>query len=168
MKLFKKVKTITSRTGVVHFERWAIVETSLFAWYLHKIQKEDQDHMHSHPWSFISLILKGAYIEELRKDPDSQKTIFNIKSPGTFGYFSKNWFHSIRTVVWSPVWTTVFVWRGSFEGDKWKYIVDDDTGGKYIIPFDVYREYKTEAKKEGVKFISYLRRNMVAFQYWEA
>lgn len=147
MKLFRKVKTITSKSGAVHFERWAIIETKWFAWYLHKIQKEDQDHMHSHPWNFFSIILKGSYLEEVQKNPNSRETILNLKKPFKAAFFDHRWFHSIRRIVNGPIWTTVFVWGGSFAGDKWHYLVD---AGEYYykIPFDIYRAYKSGAKHE--------------------
>ena len=146
MNLFRKVKTITSKTGLVHFERWAIIETKWFAWYLHKIQQSDKDHMHSHPWNFISLILKGSYMEEMRKNPLSLDTQWNDKTPGTITYFSNEWFHSIAHIIRGPVWTTVFTWGKPSHGDKWTYLVPASRGA-YIIPFDEYRVLRNEWKK---------------------
>jgi hypothetical protein len=160
MKIFSKVKTIKSKSGEVHFERWAVIETKWFAWYLHKIQQADQDHMHSHPWNFLSIILKGQYLEEIRKDPYSRETILNLKKPFKIGFFDRNWFHSIRRIVDGPIWTSVFVWGGSFAGDKWHYIVNGSCYDEfYKIPFDVYRDYKAAAKKENINIATYILTN---------
>lgn len=62
----KLTKEISSKTGELHFKRWAILETKWFNIYLHKIYKSDEDkHPHNHPWNFWSLILWGSYKEEL-------------------------------------------------------------------------------------------------------
>jgi hypothetical protein len=154
MKLFTKVKTITSKSGEVHFERWAIIETSRFAWYLHRIHKEDQDHMHSHPWNFVSLILKGSYLEDMTKNPRAVDSILNVKKPFKIAFFDRSWFHSIRRIIDGPIWTMVWVWGGSFAGDKWHYLVDDGAY-YYKIPFDMYRIYKTRAKDNNLTLKQY-------------
>lgn len=63
-KLFL-VREIRSREGVLHFERWRLLNLGLFAIYIHRIFRSDEDkHAHSHPWWFFSTILAGGYIEE--------------------------------------------------------------------------------------------------------
>lgn len=148
MKLLTKVKTITARDGSLHFERWAIIETTGFALYLHRIHRADKDHLHSHPWNFWSVILKGTYIEELLAPVGNTLigyTREKTRSPGVMGFTSTKIFHKIKEVVKGPVYTLVFTWGGSFDGDKWGYWVD----GKKI-PFNQYFAYKDQAKKEGL------------------
>ena len=143
MKLFTKVKTITSKAGKVHFERWAIFETKWLSLYLHRIHEPDQDHLHSHPWKFVSLILKGSYEETLS---DSEGNVVeSIKSPGKVTWFPLHLFHKIAKVTKAPCWTLVLVRGGSFEGDKWHYLVDG-----WAVPFVDYRRLKSEAKILGV------------------
>ncbi len=58
------VKEIVSKKGVVHFRRFRIIETPWFNLYLHKIYESDNEkHLHDHPFSFTSLVLKGSYKE---------------------------------------------------------------------------------------------------------
>lgn len=65
MKLFKTVKTIVSKEGVLHFKRFAIIECSLFNIYIHRIYHEDEEkHMHDHPWDYVSVLLRGKFIEK--------------------------------------------------------------------------------------------------------
>lgn len=62
----KPVKEIRSKDGELHFQRWALFDNRWFGIYLHHILKADEDkHPHSHPWSFVAVILKGGYREGL-------------------------------------------------------------------------------------------------------
>lgn len=68
MKIFKWVKTIVSKDGKLHFKRFAILETERFAIYIHRIYESDKDeHLHSHPWHFWGMVLKGSYVERYKK-----------------------------------------------------------------------------------------------------
>lgn len=50
-------------------ERWRLLQTPLFGIYLHRIYREDLDPVpHDHPWSFLSLVLRGGYQEEFYPD----------------------------------------------------------------------------------------------------
>lgn len=50
--------------------RWFIIPTNhYFNVYLHKFVRDDNDReMHDHPWSFFSVVLHGAYIEQIGND----------------------------------------------------------------------------------------------------
>lgn len=49
--------------GKVYLNRWGF-RTRWFGVYLHRIESPDPgDFMHDHPWSFVSLILRGGYVE---------------------------------------------------------------------------------------------------------
>ncbi len=149
MKILKKVKEIVSLKGELHFERWAIFECKKTALYFHRIHKADRDHLHSHPHSFISLILKGSYLEEITKN---QKTLtYNWKRPLVCAYTNKIWFHKIKEILFGPVYTLVFVWGGNFEGDQWGYLVNNQS-----IPFEKYRQIKTKAKENNKSIEEYL------------
>ena len=126
MKLFQKVKTIKSKTGELHFERWAIIETKWFALYVHKIHKEDKDYyLHSHPWNYISLILKGAYVEaHSPKFLDEPVKGFMWPQFTYRGFpFFLSWsnterVHKIQRIVNGPVTTLFFVWGKT---NEWFY-----------------------------------------------
>lgn len=63
--LFPLVKEIKSKSGILHFRRWRILETRWFNIYLHKFYKSDKDPFrHDHPWGFMNFILWGGYLEE--------------------------------------------------------------------------------------------------------
>lgn len=100
MKLL--VKKIVSRLGETHFLRFRLLETRLLRIYIHNILKSDMDdHQHSHPWDFFSLILKGGY-EEF--SGDKMKTYV----PGNIVFHKYSDFHKIKLI--SPTWTLVIAY----------------------------------------------------------
>lgn len=93
-----------------YMRRW-ILSTPWFTVRLHKIMLSDKGPPHNHPWKFVSVILKGEYVEELFHP-------FKVTSFGqvTLGeprplrrkafkpvYRSRTQFH--RVLVKEPVWT---------------------------------------------------------------
>src|SRR5688572_9771849 len=73
LDMFKLIKDIKSKAGIQHFKRWNILSTPWFRIYLHEISRADEDfHLHSHPWHFISLILKGGYSEKWISERESK------------------------------------------------------------------------------------------------
>jgi len=49
----------------LYMKRYSIFETKWLSARVHNIATEDRDvAMHDHPWSFISFVLRGAYLEE--------------------------------------------------------------------------------------------------------
>ena len=63
MKFFKKRKDITRDNGDIYLKRWNLFECKFFSVKLHNIILSDYDCHHDHPWSFISFIIKGGYVE---------------------------------------------------------------------------------------------------------
>jgi len=50
--------------GDVLLSRLRVVQTPLFAVYVHVHQRPDKDReLHDHPWSFVSIVLSGGYRE---------------------------------------------------------------------------------------------------------
>ncbi len=133
---FFLVKEIRSQTGELHFLRYRLFESAWFRIYIHKICKSDEDkHMHSHPWDFLSFILSGSYSQSCWED---------AKTFGTtrFDQFDsvelkKRNYHQIRLNT-PHVWTLVFAW-GKYE--PWGYLVD---GG--FVGHKLYRALKGEGK----------------------
>lgn len=63
MKLYKERREIKFGDGSDYMIRWYIFNSRNFSVKLHNILKSDHDCVHDHPWDFISIILKGGYIE---------------------------------------------------------------------------------------------------------
>ena len=105
--------------GVPSRVRWRLLHTPWFGVYLHKWNKPDPRRtLHTHPWPFVSIILRGAYLE-ITEAGDEQIRWFN--------YCPRSKAHSVITVL-PNTWSLMFVGKMS---DDWGYIEQ----GKFI-PFD--------------------------------
>lgn len=59
-----RVEKICNERGETYLKRYRLIETPWFRIYLHRIYLSDNDRdFHDHPWSFVSFILQGGYIE---------------------------------------------------------------------------------------------------------
>lgn len=134
MKLFQKVKEIRSRKGDLHFERWAILETDVFAVYIHRIHIEDRDlHLHSHPWNFISWILKGSYDEENQSGINNKRFL-------SFSKADTNYVHKIKRITNGPVYS-LFITYGKKK--PWYYLVNSE-----LIESETYRKIKNDKREK--------------------
>jgi len=135
MKLFQQVKEIRSQQGELHFQRYAIIETHKWALYIHRIYKEDKDeHLHSHPWNFMSVILWGAYIEQYAPEYNRMR----VKCEGSFSKADRNYFHKIVDILRGPVTTLFFTW-GTHQ--PWHYWVKGEK-----VESTEYRKQKNIAR----------------------
>lgn len=152
MKLFKLVKEIRSKNDVLHFRRYAILETSYFSIYWHKIYQHDHDlHMHSHPWAFFGIVVKGSYVEEYLKKSSIESgfwidhtiftTAYRIKKPFSIGFGGRGYFHRIHKIENGPV-TSLFFTFGKHQ--KWYYRISLGTDG--LMESERYRKLKIEGK----------------------
>ena len=119
---------IRAKNGDLHFKRFAIFETKYLSLYFHRIYRADKDiYLHSHPWNFVSIILKGYYIEGTENGN-------NHKDFLTISKLNRSIFHNIRDIIKGPVWSLVLAYG---KKQMWYYLVD---GQK--IEFTRFREIK--------------------------
>lgn len=86
--------------------------TSKYAIYLHHLHRSDHKIMHDHPWPFISIILKGEYVEHTPIGFRKYKRFSILKR-------SANWIH--RLEMDKPCWTLVI----RFKKEKtWGFFTD--------------------------------------------
>lgn len=129
MKLIKEIK---SKLGELHFKRWRVLELPWISIYIHGIYKHDEDtHLHSHPWSFISLILKGSYVEE---------TINGVVNRGflSIAYRNSKDYHKIKKLNTKTVYSLVITGK---RYPTWGYKVDNKH-----VDNNEYRVLKNESK----------------------
>lgn len=85
------------------FTRYNVWKTRWFNIYIHQMWSPIAPPVcHDHPWSFVSLILRGGYWEST----DGQTFIF--RKPGRILYRPAEWAHTVKTVdryAWSIVVT---------------------------------------------------------------
>lgn len=104
------------RPGDIYLDRICLIRTPFFQILLHRIYRPDrQDEMHDHPWDFLSILLRGFYIEDTPKGLKYRR------------WFNWKWAtdrHSIRTVSRVPVWSLVFTGP---KRKSWGFWVDGGT-----------------------------------------
>src|SRR3954462_14608228 len=112
--LFRKVDIIgqdpDTGADTLYLRRWLFVRTPWFQVMLHKINRPDADrHLHDHPWSFRSLILKGGYVEHIcTKSAHLDVQWTRTCKPRMFVGHNQFTFHRIDRLLNGPAWTLVF------------------------------------------------------------
>jgi hypothetical protein len=136
-KLFL-VKEIVSKAGEVHFRRYRLLETPWFRIYIHQICRSDEDsHLHTHPWNYISWLLKGSFSQEYWEHYSEPRA---HSSHERFAITSMTRHAAHRITLHSPsVWTLFFAYG---KREDWGYLLN---GGAFINN-KVYRILKNEGK----------------------
>lgn len=90
-----------------YLERLRIVATPFFSIYLHRLGTPDsRPTLHDHPWSFVSLIVRGGYIEQ-RLNPHTRQT--EPKHRRWVNVMRRDDFHYIESLDRTPTWTLLLV-----------------------------------------------------------
>ncbi len=127
LQLFEK-KVIERTEGVPYLIRWNLLgigeDSKYFSIKLHKILASDSNNLHNHPWKFVSIILKGSYLETTKWYYQGDYTGWSpsvwsecnkcyvtskIFSSGSILKRPAYWAHSL--VITKPVWTLVFTFK---------------------------------------------------------
>lgn len=92
-----------------YLTRWRLIQTPWFGIYLHKLEGPDpRSTLHDHPWPFVSIVLRGGYVER-RLDPNTleidEHRIRHARRART------GMAHSIMRLLRTPSWTLLFVGR---------------------------------------------------------
>jgi len=114
--------------GDVYLKRWNLLTTPWFGIKIHHIRRPDADRvLHTHPWGFVTFILRGGYVEEM----GPQHKIVH-RRPGSVARHPSDHRHRIAELRGRQTWT--FVLTGpkvpnEFEPgeNRWGFWVDDDT-----------------------------------------
>lgn len=99
-KPFKYI--ITREDGKIYLVRWNIFQCPWFTIKLHKILKSDDACLHDHPWPFMSIILKGGYVEHVEKDGVKSSRIYH-----PFNILFRRAEHRHRLEIHQTCWTFV-------------------------------------------------------------
>jgi hypothetical protein len=109
-----------------HMIRWRLVQTPWFGVYLHRINTPDDARPipHTHPWPFLSLILRGGYLENLeRRDSTGRirrRWPERSRRAGTVHFVRATDAHAITTLHRTPTYTLVLAGRRRPE-PSWGY-----------------------------------------------
>lgn len=134
------LERIVGLDGAPYLTRLRVVQTPLFGLYLHRLHRGDWDrHLHSHPWAFASVVLRGGYYEELatpvipREAPEKSCLTLDVEAyrgPGRPRIMRRDVVHRIVTVE-PNTWTLVAVGR---RRDDWGFYVP----GRGMVPWRTY------------------------------
>lgn len=104
--------------GSLYMGRWWLFQTRWISARVHHIASSDYDrHMHDHPFSFVSIILHGWYIENRPRtiDPcfvtnrDFEASINRMRKCWSIAFRRSSDRHLISQVPVDGVWTLVFL-----------------------------------------------------------
>lgn len=137
MKLLKLVKEIRNKAGDLYFQRFALIERDDFSVYIHHIlRKDEDDHLHDHPWPFWGIVLWGTYVETIFT-PATKEFKQRIRHPLTFGFLpSMGTYHKILDLVSKDVWTLVITGKRQ---PTWGYWIPEQN---YWVESSEYRQLK--------------------------
>jgi hypothetical protein len=83
LSLFKRKPDFTiGRSESLYMRRWYIIPRNrFFNIYLHNMLRDDEDHLHDHPWWNVSVILKGGYWEWTPQRPMTRWEVVQWATP---------------------------------------------------------------------------------------
>lgn len=120
MQFYKK-KVITRGTDEPYLIRYSIFSCRFFAIKVHHILVSDDACLHSHPWPFISFILRGGYTEQqFAITPPKEYTAWRINhrrkvakwyGVGSLLYRHANSIHRLILPYGKTAWTLVITFR---------------------------------------------------------
>lgn len=127
---------IRAMDGAPYLIRYRLLSTPWCGIYLHHILKSDADrHLHDHPWNFISIMLKGEYVE-FRSD-GTCKPVPTTRMAPAFAKRKAEDFHRLKLYKGVTVWTLVIVGR---RRRNWGFMTEDGW-----VP---WQDYCTEEQKK--------------------
>lgn len=115
---------LSHKDGTPYMNRWWLFskgrKKSQVRARIHHICTPDYDrHYHDHPWSFVSIVLKGWYKEArpesiepyfTRDYGESEASTYTLRKAGSVAYRRASDRHRITEVSEGGVWTLVIVW----------------------------------------------------------
>ena len=98
--------------GDVYLARTMWLKFNRLGVYTHRILLPDRARAeHSHPWTFLTIILRGGYVEEIEGKTYTRK-------PGYIGWRGRSFRHRIIALRGRPALTLIIRGRN---GDRWNF-----------------------------------------------
>ena len=101
MKFYKK-KIIYREDHQPYLIRRSLFSCKFFAIKIHNILLSDRSCQHDHPWAFVTLLLKGGYVEHTQSGS-------KVYGRGTVLYRPPEFLH--RLEIHQPVWSLVITFK---------------------------------------------------------
>lgn len=107
-----------SKNKIPYLIRWTLFQCRLFSIKIHKALISDIGPLHDHPWSYLSIILKGGYFEHTEEGS-------KWYGPGSILLRKANKLHKLEIPKGKSSLSLIFTsakWRqwGFNIGDRWK------------------------------------------------
>lgn len=107
MKLYVEKRPIKRDDGQLYMMRWYLIKNKHFNLMIHKIVLSDHECVHDHPWNFLSLILKGGYVEHV-EIPLPDGTLYKTsKIYHPLSILFRKAEHRHKLEIHQPCWTLV-------------------------------------------------------------
>jgi hypothetical protein len=119
--------TLTNSDGDVYLFRRRIFQTPMVALYLHDIEMSDElPDLHSHPFPFVSLILRGAYTEMVAHPKGTELGVVETQYHGRWrlNIFPRGT-KKVHTIIHAYPKTKTLVLAGR-RRDSWGWFVDGE------------------------------------------
>ena len=127
---------INNPDGTPYLIRWRLIQTPFFSLYLHKMVSCDRDpYVHDHPWTFLSIILRGGYTE-VRRDNHTRELY--RRRVHHINFMRRDDAHYIEHISRVPTWTFLFVGK---RRRTWGFYVPDGTVEGWI-EFEKWDDWK--------------------------
>lgn len=119
---------------VNYLERLRIIATPWLSIYLHRLGTPDsRPTLHDHPWSFLSIILRGGYTE-VRLDKHAMTEV--VRHRRWINVMRRDDAHYIDSLDRTPTWTLLFVGARRRTWGYWRRVNNSGRGAWYWTPFD--------------------------------
>lgn len=145
-------KTILTRDQKPYLIRWTVLSNKWFSLKFHKILMSDEEVPHDHPWSYISVILWGSYIEErFLKSKCHKPNPFNYNTPPIIAEktYTLSKLYKVGSILWR-------------KGDKLHRLILPN--GKFcltmVITFKKWREWGFMTKDKWIHNAEYLNNSI--------
>jgi len=102
MNFYKKRTVIEREDGAAYLIRYSLFNCRWFAIKIHNILLSDHDCLHDHPWKFISIILKGGYVEHTELGSRIYHPFNLLIRPAEFKH---------KLEIHQPCWTLVITFK---------------------------------------------------------
>ena len=125
MNIFERWQHRLSNTQVIgdgtwplpYMLRWEILRFLGMTVKVHVFMKSDRDCHHDHPWSFLTLVVGGRYVEEILNEDGTTKQV--TRKPMTIAYRKAEHKHRVLLIDEKPCLTIVLTFRRSRDWGFW-------------------------------------------------
>lgn len=94
--------------GRVYLDRWGFEWKPLGGIFVHRMHAPDPGKdVHDHPWTFVSVILKGGYIERFSSVREIDSSRYRPRRPGSFKRVRLDEAHTITRLIGATSWSLV-------------------------------------------------------------